>query len=42
LRWDHETGSISEAAACFAEFLERVAADWAAYIADSPGWRFLV
>src|SRR5262245_46612323 len=41
-RWDHETGSVSAVAASFAEFLERVAADWAAYVADTPGWRFLV
>lgn len=41
-RWDHETGSVSEVAESFADFLGRVAADWAAYVADTPGWRFLV
>jgi cell wall assembly regulator SMI1 len=42
LRWGRETGNVSEVSASFAEFLERVADDWAAYIADIPGWRFLV
>lgn len=41
-RWDHETGTVSVVAASFAEFLEKVAADWAAYVADTPGWRYLV
>jgi hypothetical protein len=41
-RWDHETGRVSEVAGSFAEFLERVALDWAAYVADTPGWHFLV
>ncbi|QDU19737.1 SMI1/KNR4 family protein [Urbifossiella limnaea] len=41
-RWDHETGSVSQVATTFAGFLERVVADWAAYVADTPGWRFLV
>ena len=41
-RWDHETGSVSKVAASFAGFLEQVSADWAAYVADTPGWRFLV
>jgi hypothetical protein len=40
-RWDHETGSVSEVAASFAGFLARVADDWAAYVADTPGWRYL-
>lgn len=41
-RWDHETGNLSEVARSFTEFLERVADDWAAYVADTPGWQFLV
>ena len=41
-KWDHETGRVSEVAASFAAFLVRVADDWAAYVADTPGWRFLV
>jgi hypothetical protein len=41
-RWDHETGRLSVVAASFAEFLERVVQDWAAYIADTPGWQYLV
>lgn len=42
LRWDHEMGSVTEVAKSFADFLERVADDWAAYVADTAGWRFLV
>lgn len=41
-RWDHETSSVSEVASSFAAFLVRVADDWAAFVADTPGWRFLV
>ena len=41
-RWERETSKVSEVAESFAAFLERVVADWAAYIADTPGWRFLV
>jgi hypothetical protein len=41
-RWDHETSSVKEVAASFTEFLERVALDWEAYVADRPNWRFLV
>lgn len=41
-RWDHETGHVSSVAGSFGAFLERVAADWAAYVADTEGWRFLV
>jgi hypothetical protein len=41
-RLDHETWGVSEVAASFAGFLERVAADWSAFVADTPGWRFLV
>jgi hypothetical protein len=41
-RWDHETGSLSEVAGSFEGFLERVVTDWAAYVTDTPGWRFLV
>jgi hypothetical protein len=41
-RWDHETGQLAAVAASFAEFLERVVRDWAAYVNDTPGWCFLV
>jgi hypothetical protein len=41
-RWDHETGGLTAVAPSFTEFLERVALDWAAYVAETPGWRFLV
>ena len=41
-RWDRETGSVSQEAESFAAFLSRVADDWAAYVKDTPGWRFLV
>jgi hypothetical protein len=41
-RWDHETSRVELVAESFAAFLERVAADWAAYVAETPGWRFLV
>jgi hypothetical protein len=40
--WNHETGNFSHVAGSFSSFLELVVADWAAYIADTPGWRFLV
>jgi cell wall assembly regulator SMI1 len=36
-RWDHERGNETKVAESFTEFLERVAADWAAYISDTPG-----
>ena len=41
-RWDHETGVTRFVAPSFSHFLERVVADWEAYVADTPGWRFLV
>lgn len=41
-RWDHETGRMSGVAASFTEFLDRVAADWSAYVDDDPDWRYLV
>lgn len=41
-RWDRETGSVSEVAGSFAEFLERVADDWAAYLGDAQDWQYLV
>lgn len=41
-RWDHENGDLEQVAASVGEFLERVAADWAALAAGTPGWRFLV
>jgi hypothetical protein len=40
--WDRETGSVAEVAGSFSEFLARVADDWTAYVADTPGWPFLV
>lgn len=40
--WDHETGRVWLVAESFGAFLERVVADWTAYVADTPGWRFLV
>lgn len=40
--WDHETGQVRPVVASFGAFLDRVAADWSAYVADTPGWRFLV
>jgi hypothetical protein len=41
-KWDHETGSTTPVARSFATFLDRVASDWATYVADTPGWQFLV
>lgn len=41
-RWHHETGNMSAVAVSFTAFLERVVADWTAYIYDTPGWKFLV
>jgi cell wall assembly regulator SMI1 len=41
-RWDHETGNAKVVATSFGAFLERVVEDWAAYIDEQPGWRFLV
>jgi hypothetical protein len=41
-RWDHETGKVVQVAGSFNAFLEQVTADWAAYIANTPNWRFLV
>ncbi|MFO0797048.1 MAG: SMI1/KNR4 family protein [Gemmataceae bacterium] len=41
-KWDHETGAVSPVASSFGAFLDRVALDWSAYLADTPGWRFLV
>ena len=35
-RWDHETGTFAEVAPSFETFLERIVADWAAYISDTP------
>lgn len=40
-RWNHETGAVSPVAESFGAFLDRVVADWEAYAADTPGWRFL-
>lgn len=40
--WDHETGSLSPVADSFGAFIERVVADWTAYVNDTPGWDFLV
>jgi hypothetical protein len=41
-RWYLETGNVSEVATSFTAFLDRVAADWTAYVADLQGWRYLV
>jgi hypothetical protein len=41
-RWDHETGKATVVAESFGGFLERVVQDWAAFVSDQPGWRFLV
>ena len=41
-RWDHETGRVSQVTDSFTAFLSRVVDDWAAYVADTPSWRFLV
>jgi hypothetical protein len=41
-RWDHETGGMSLVADSFGTFLQRIVADWAAYIDDTAGWQFLV
>jgi hypothetical protein len=41
-RWDRQTGDVSPVAESFGAFLTRIAADWAAYLADTPGWRYLV
>lgn len=41
-KWGHETGTVADVAPSFTAFLSRVADDWAAYIDDTPGWRFLV
>ena len=35
-RWDHETSQVRLVADSFTAFLNRVAADWAAYIAETP------
>jgi cell wall assembly regulator SMI1 len=41
-RWNHETDRMNLVAASFGAFLERVAADWSAYVSEKPGWQFLV
>lgn len=41
-RFDRETGQVSEVAGSFTAFLEWVVADWSAYVAEAPGWQFLV
>ena len=41
-RWDHETDGIALIAANVEAFLERVAADWEAIVAGTPGWQFIV
>lgn len=38
---DRETGELSQIARSFADFLDRVLADWVAYVANTPGWRFM-
>jgi hypothetical protein len=42
LRWQHETGELSEVSTSFSTFLERVGADWKAYVSNTPEWRYLV
>lgn len=41
-RWDRETARVLDVSASFVEFLDRVVSDWAAHVADTPGWRYLV
>lgn len=41
-QWSRETDKLKIVAPTFNAFLERVAEDWAAYISEKPGWRFLV
>jgi hypothetical protein len=41
-QWNHETDKLNLVAASFGAFLERVAEDWAAFVSEKPGWRFLV
>jgi hypothetical protein len=39
---NHETQSSKEVAKSFSIFLDRVVADWKAYLEDTPGWSYLV
>jgi len=41
-RWDHATHEVKQIATSFSEFLARVVADWEAYLANAPGWPYLV
>ncbi len=41
-KWYHETGKVVKVATSFDAFLERVIADWEAYLAGTPDWDFLV
>src|SRR5262245_48692976 len=41
-RWGRESHQANVVADSFGTFLKRVAEDWAAYIDEQPGWRFLV
>jgi hypothetical protein len=41
-RWEHETGTVQQVAETFGRFLARIVADWEAYLANTPGWQFLV
>ncbi|MFO0964979.1 MAG: SMI1/KNR4 family protein [Gemmataceae bacterium] len=41
-RWDHETGKAKVVADSFGAFLSRIVEDWAAYVEERSGWRFLV
>lgn len=41
-RWGHEAGRMSLVADSFGAFIERVVADWRAYVNDTSEWAFLV
>ena len=41
-RLDRETRRFTQVADSFTEFLERVVADWTAYVRETPDWHFLV
>lgn len=41
-RWDHETNGVSRVADTFGTFLQRVVADWEAYINETSEYRFFM
>jgi len=41
-RWDHESERVVQVSSSFEVFLERVTADWAAFVAGTPDWTFLM